>query len=414
MAKFCVGRENGIEGPSSPGGPKRQRITFTRPQQLQPLSPYQQQTQPQPQPQPQTQPQPQPHPQPQSQSQSQTRPQYQYQDPHQQPHRLPNGREPINIEEREEDEEESASDEDEDEEISSEEEEDDDDEDEGEDDRNQASRTVTAPIPNIVPCRDNRASAGSHEERSISVTLTNPDVLDCPVCAEPLKIPVFQCDNGHLSCSSCSLKLRNKCPTCYWPIGCNRCWPIEKVIESVKVPCPNMSYGCKEMVSYSKKLDHAALCKYAGCACPIQDCGFGGSSHQLFMHFSSKHQEAAGRFGYNCPFPIVLEVRQKYLILVEQSDGVIFILNNRVDAYGNMVDVISIGPSSSKRGFSYDLVARSGATSLKLQSVTEMMPSWSPDPPLKKFLLVPSDFVGSGGLLRLELCIWRRRDFPSN
>ncbi|CAH8383812.1 unnamed protein product [Eruca vesicaria subsp. sativa] len=26
-------------------------------------------------------------------------------------------------------------------------------------------------------------------------------VLDCPICMEPLSIPIFQCDNGHLACA---------------------------------------------------------------------------------------------------------------------------------------------------------------------------------------------------------------------
>ncbi|CAL9223892.1 unnamed protein product [Arabidopsis halleri] len=57
-------------------------------------------------------------------------------------------------------------------------------------------------------------------------------ILDCPVCCEPLTIPVFQCDNGHLACSSCCPKLSNKCPACSLPIGNNRCVAMERVLES--------------------------------------------------------------------------------------------------------------------------------------------------------------------------------------
>lgn len=37
-----------------------------------------------------------------------------------------------------------------------------------------------------------RGSAGPSGDGSICVTLTDPDVLDCPICLEPLNSPVFQ------------------------------------------------------------------------------------------------------------------------------------------------------------------------------------------------------------------------------
>lgn len=40
--------------------------------------------------------------------------------------------------------------------------------------------------------RKNRDTVGPRKDGSISATLTDPDVLDCPVCVEPLSIPVFQ------------------------------------------------------------------------------------------------------------------------------------------------------------------------------------------------------------------------------
>ncbi|CAA7057590.1 unnamed protein product [Microthlaspi erraticum] len=49
------------------------------------------------------------------------------------------------------------------------------------------------------------------------------DVINCPVCCEPLAVPIFQCENGHLDCSSCCPKLSNKCPACALPVGHIRC-----------------------------------------------------------------------------------------------------------------------------------------------------------------------------------------------
>ncbi|CAL5372562.1 unnamed protein product [Camellia sinensis] len=296
----------------------------------------------------------------------------------------------------EEEEEEEDDDEDEDEEAESEYD-DDDDEDDEDDGETEAERSHAV-----------RVSLGPSGDGSISVTLTDPDVLDCPICLEHLTIPVFQ------SCSSCCFKLGNQCPSCAWPIGYNRCRAIEKVIESVKISCQNMKYGCKEAVSYSKKHDHEEACVYAPCLCPLPECNFVGSSKHLSLHFTSKHSNSTTRFCYNCLFPISIEKQQKCLILHEQSEGGIFILNNGIDPLGNIVNVSCIGPSSTKRAFAYDLIARNGESSVRLQSFTESIPGRVEHPPLKRFLLVPSDFVGSCRQLKLELCIRRNQEFPAH
>lgn len=38
----------------------------------------------------------------------------------------------------------------------------------------------------------NSQSSSSIKDSPLSVTLLDPDVLDCPICCEPLKIPIFQ------------------------------------------------------------------------------------------------------------------------------------------------------------------------------------------------------------------------------
>ncbi|PON58509.1 E3 ubiquitin-protein ligase SIN-like [Trema orientale] len=62
------------------------------------------------------------------------------------------------------------------------------------------------------------------------------DVFDCHICFDTLTIPFFQCENGHLACSSCCTKLKNMCPSCSFSIGYNRFRAIEKVLEADKVP----------------------------------------------------------------------------------------------------------------------------------------------------------------------------------
>lgn len=222
----------------------------------------------------------------------------------------------------------------------------------------------------------------------------------------------IQCENGHIACSSCCIKLGNKCPSCSWPIGYNRCRAIEKVIESVKISCINIKYGCNELVSYNKIHDHEKMCVYGPCSCPLSGCNFIGSSKGIFHHFSINHLNSAKRFQYNCLFPLELGVGQRYLILQEQNDHMTFVLNHGVELLGNVVNVICIAPSSTQRGYAYDLIARKEDSSVRLQSFTESIPRWDEHLPLKMFLLVPSDFRGFSGKLKLELCI-RPLDAPA-
>ena len=55
---------------------------------------------------------------------------------------------------------------------------------------------------------------------------SSADGLDCPVCWEPLRRPVFQCVNGHLICRACIGRIErssNKvCPTCRVALGDQR------------------------------------------------------------------------------------------------------------------------------------------------------------------------------------------------
>lgn len=152
------------------------------------------------------------------------------------------------------------------------------------------------------------------------------------------------------------------------------------------------------------------MCIYGPCSCPLPDCDFIDSSKNLYLHFSTKHSESAKSFNYGEHFSIALDVQQEYLILQEEKGGTIFVLNNWVEYLGNVINVSCIAPSASKLEFCYDLTARSTGSSVytKLLSFTEFVPAWVvlEHCNLKRFLVVPRDFVGSDGHLKLELCIW--------
>lgn len=261
-----------------------------------------------------------------------------------------------------------------------------------------------ASVSTVVGC----SKTGDCGERSISFTLTDPDSLDCPICFDNLSTPVFQCRNGHLACSSCCVKLGNKCPSCSSWIGNDRCRAVEKILESIKIPCQNMKYGCREMVFYCKKHEHEDICIYGPCSCPLPDCDFIDCSGKLYLHFSTKHSKSAKSFRYDVHFSIALDVQQTFVILQEEKEGTIFILNSWPEYFGIVIYVSCIAPSTSKPGFCYDIEARSRGSSVKLLSFTEFVPAFVElgHCTLKRFLVVPRDFVGLDGRLKLELRIW--------
>lgn len=215
----------------------------------------------------------------------------------------------------------------------------------------------------------------------------------------------IQCENGHIACSSCCTKISNKCPSCSWPIGYNRCRAIEKVLESVKIACQNAQYGCKETVTYSKKKDHEKTCTYSPCSCPFRTCNFVSSSEQLYLHVSGQHFEAAVHFGYNSSFSVTLKDSDDFLVLQGREDNVLFILNSNVESLGSVVWVSCIWPCSFK-GFFYELKVKTAENSLRLQSFTNCSQARVDVRPSNGYLLIPKDLFGSDG--QLKLCLYIR------
>lgn len=221
----------------------------------------------------------------------------------------------------------------------------------------------------------------------------------------------IQCENGHIACSSCCTKLGNKCPSCSWPIGYNRCRAIEKVLESVKIACQNKQYGCKEMVSYSEIKDHEKTCTHTPCSCPLTSCNFISSAKQLYQHFHSQHADSAVLFQYNCDFTVTLNEGDKFLVLQERDGDGLFILNNETETLGNLVSVSCIGPYSFGKSY-YNLLAKCDGNTLRLESFATCTQGQADDSLSSVYLLIPPRFFGSSGQLKLDLFIERHDQSP--
>ncbi|KAJ7982143.1 E3 ubiquitin-protein ligase [Quillaja saponaria] len=82
---------------------------------------------------------------------------------------------------------------------------------------------------------------------------------------------------------------------------------------------------------------------------------------------------SAMSFIYSSVFLICLSASEKYLVLEEQNEGVLFILYSHMELVGNIVTVSCIGLCSSKVGDYYGLSAKSNRGSyLRLQSYAKI------------------------------------------
>ncbi|EOA18413.1 hypothetical protein CARUB_v10006956mg [Capsella rubella] len=177
--------------------------------------------------------------------------------------------------------------------------------------------------------RENTHLKKRQRDSTGSGMLLGLNVLDCPICFETLTIPIFQCDNGHLACSSCCPKLSNKCPTCASPVGHKRCTAMEKVIESVLIPCRNTKFGCTKKVSYGKESVHEKECTFTQCSCPALDCIYTGSYYDIYTHFVDNHSHVSKPMSFVCGGVVDVQMNianEKILVLWESKKRLLFAL----------------------------------------------------------------------------------------
>ncbi|KAG2680842.1 hypothetical protein I3843_11G117300 [Carya illinoinensis] len=118
------------------------------------------------------------------------------------------------------------------------------------------------------------------------------ELLECPVCTNSMYPPIHQCQNGHTLCSTCKTRVHNRCPTCRQELGDIRCLALEKVAESLELPCKYGFLGCTEIFPYYSKLEHEAQCSFRPYNCPYagSECPVVGDIPFLVAHLRDDHK----------------------------------------------------------------------------------------------------------------------------
>ncbi|WVZ96345.1 LOW QUALITY PROTEIN: hypothetical protein U9M48_042000, partial [Paspalum notatum var. saurae] len=185
------------------------------------------------------------------------------------------------------------------------------------------------------------------------MTTANADVLQCGVCFLPLKRPIFQCAVGHAVCSPCRDKLKDsrKCHACgvAMPRGYHRCRVMERLVDSLVVPCPHAAHGCPVTPAYHGVEEHLRA-RTVPCRCPGEACRFTGPVAALVDHITRGH-------GWPCTATEALDrSRWFYLDLVDGFNFVVvaddaqaagrhlILLNVARPSFGRVVSVVCIHP----------------------------------------------------------------------
>ncbi|EYU25232.1 hypothetical protein MIMGU_mgv1a011878mg [Erythranthe guttata] len=97
---------------------------------------------------------------------------------------------------------------------------------------------------------------------------------------------------GNTLCSTCKTKGAYRCPTCRKELGDIRCLALEKVAESLDLPCKYYSLGCPDIFPYYSKLKHEAVCDFRPYSCPYagSECVVTGDIPFLVSHLRDDHK----------------------------------------------------------------------------------------------------------------------------
>ncbi|XP_051138555.1 putative E3 ubiquitin-protein ligase SINAT1 [Andrographis paniculata] len=116
------------------------------------------------------------------------------------------------------------------------------------------------------------------------------ELLQCPTCAESMYPPIHQCPNGHTLCTNCK-KVHSCCPSCRFELGNIRCLALEKVAESLELPCRYQNLGCHELCPFYGKHKHEKHCSFRPYSCPYasSECPVTGDIPFLVAHLKEDH-----------------------------------------------------------------------------------------------------------------------------
>lgn len=115
--------------------------------------------------------------------------------------------------------------------------------------------------------------------------------LCCPVCYDSIQPPVWQCENGHVTCQACNFKSKMRCGLCRRSCDTRNIF-AEKLLKRAFAWCP---YGCGCKYSYEKDAHHRDTCRKRPFFCPLTCAWSGGKEEDLLSHLREGHGARSAR-----------------------------------------------------------------------------------------------------------------------
>ena len=114
--------------------------------------------------------------------------------------------------------------------------------------------------------------------------------LECIVCYHaPDAAPIYQCDNGHLLCDDCNVKL-SICPCCRGTLSNVRNRLAEKILDKIPTGCEFEEFGCDVILPREDLPAHGKECEFREVLCPRRFCDEMISLAHLAEHFGTVHK----------------------------------------------------------------------------------------------------------------------------
>lgn len=202
------------------------------------------------------------------------------------------------------------------------------------------------------------------------------NLLECPVCLDTMKPPIFQCQNGHSVCSNCKPGL-SICPTCRGVLTDTRNLLAEQLACKVIYPCHNITRGCYEKVPLEDLKKHESFCPYRLYECLVakeNGCTWGGCRSDILHHTEEKHDKYIYRsdlcsFKYE-EFNFLQEC--KFSCIFSSCGEIFWFRSKRDPDKRKLYEVVQyIGPkdNTSKYVYEHRLVSPSGDQKLTFTNV---------------------------------------------
>ncbi|KAG0449161.1 hypothetical protein HPP92_027452 [Vanilla planifolia] len=200
------------------------------------------------------------------------------------------------------------------------------------------------------------------------------EALECSICLDPLCPPIFQCENGHIACSSCCPKLFNKCHVCSsFLLVVSDVLHLRRLLNLLKANANMPITDAELLYPFLEKASHEETCCHAALFCPISNCTFSGTKQLLAIHVKTKHCCIVKNFNYDQPFMLTMEKQEPFLLLLGDDDHLFLLLNSHETCSMTALSVICISSNTPKCQFSYELRLHSRGSSLQLRTSAEQI-----------------------------------------